>query len=574
MTGAPAYNHRRVIAYFSMEIGLDSALPTYSGGLGVLAGDTLRAAADAGAPIVGVTLLHRKGYFRQHLDARGNQTETPTEWSLDQQLELLEPKAVLTIEGRSVALKAWRYIVRGITGHTVPVYFLDASLPENTLWDQGLTAALYGGDSYYRLCQEAVLGIGGVSILRALGHDNILAYHMNEGHSALLTLALLKETAGGRGLLQVTQQDMDAVRLQCVFTTHTPVPAGHDQFPSRMINQVLGGEAQEALERAGCFTNETLNMTHLALTFSRYINGVSMRHEEVSRGLFPNFPINSITNGVHAVTWTHPVFRELYDKHIPEWRKDNRYLRYAVSLPLDGIQDAHIRTKKDLLSEVEKRSGVSFDPAALTIGFARRASLYKRADMLFSNLDRLKLIAREGGPLQVVLAGKAHPRDEDGKELIRRVFRASEALRGAIQVVYLEEYDMDLARYLCSGVDLWLNTPQPPYEASGTSGMKAAMNGVPSLSVLDGWWIEGHVEGVTGWAIGGASGEITEADPEKEVRSLYDKLEFVILPLFYKRPLAYAEVMRSAIALNGPFFNAQRMLSQYIENAYPPMDGA
>ena len=471
-----------------------------------------------------------------------------------------------------MVLKAWRRIVKGVTGHTVTVYFIDAALPENTPWDQGLTAALYGGDSYYRLCQEVILGIGGIALLRALGHASIFAYHMNEGHSALLTLALLVETVGGRGLPLVTHADMDAVRAQCVFTTHTPVPAGHDQFPARMVRQVLGGEAQEALERAGCFIHDTLNMTLVALTFSRYINGVSMRHEQVARGMFPNFPINSITNGVHAVTWTHPLFREVFDKHFPEWRKDNHYLRYAVSIPLEEVRDAHVRAKKDLLSEVAKRSGQNFDPTVFTIGFARRATPYKRADMLFSNLDLLKRLALEVGPVQVILGGKAHPRDEGGKELIRRVSRAGEALKGAVQMVYPEEYDLDLAAYLVAGVDVWLNTPQPPYEASGTSGMKAAMNGVPSLSVLDGWWIEGHVEGVTGWAIGSTAVAGTEENPEKEARSLYDKLEHVILPMFYKRPLAYVEVMRSSIALNGPFFNAQRMLSRYLQNVYPPME--
>ncbi|MBF8298985.1 MAG: alpha-glucan phosphorylase, partial [Dehalococcoidia bacterium] len=527
MTTAPPGS----IAYFSMEIGVDPSLPTYSGGLGVLAGDTLRAAADAGAPIVAMTLLHRKGYFRQHLDSRGNQTESSPEWSPEQYLEPIEPRVVVLIEGRPVLVRAWRYTVRGITGRTVPVYFLDTTLSENLAWDQGLTAALYSGDAFYRLCQETVLGIGGISMLRALGHKNIQAYHMNEGHSALLTIALLKEQIQGIGQRSPSRDDVEGVREQCVFTTHTPVAAGHDQFPSRQVRQVLGVETAELMEKAGCFVDDTLTMTHLALSFSRYVNGVSMRHEQVSRGMFPDFPISSITNGVHAVTWTHKHFQDLYDRYFPQWRKDNMYLRSAVSLPLEEVQETHSRVKKDLLLEVAKRSGVTLDPAAFTIGFARRATAYKRADLLFSNIDRLKRIVREAGPIQVILGGKAHYRDEGGKEVIRRVFQAAEALRNVFPVIYLEEYDMALAKLVCSGTDLWLNTPQQPHEASGTSGMKAAMNGVPSLSVLDGWWIEGHVEGVTGWSIG--SSWNPEGTTEDESRSLYDKLEFLIAPMFY-----------------------------------------
>ncbi len=293
-----------------------------------------------------------------------------------------------------------------------------------------------------------------------------------------------------------------------------------------------------------------------------------MRHEEISHGMFPNYPINSITNGVHAVTWTSPSFSHLYDRHIPEWRRDNLYLRYIISVPEEEIQQAHALAKQDLIAEVERRTGVKLDKAAMTIGFARRATGYKRANLLFSDTGRLRQIVSNAGPIQIIYGGKAHPRDEGGKEIIRSIFKAADELKDAIRIVYLEEYDMELAKYMCSGVDLWLNTPKKPEEASGTSGMKAALNGVPSLSILDGWWIEGHVEGVTGWSIG-EDWEL-ESNPAKEIASLYNKLEFVILPLFYKRPLAYAWVMRNAIALNGSYYNSQRMLFQYVKNAYFP----
>jgi glycogen phosphorylase len=558
--------HLPTIAYFSMEVGLDPAMPTYSGGLGMLAGDTLRAASDLSIPMVGVTLLHRKGYFRQHLDAQGNQTESPAIWSPEKLLEPMQPRVSISIESRNVQIRAWRFVVHGVAGHNVPVFLLDTALPENSPWDRTITDFLYGGDDHYRLCQEAVLGLGGASMLLALGYTRVQTYHMNEGHSALLTLALLEEHHERQGLHNVTKADIDAVHHRCVFTTHTPVPAGMDKFPVDMVRKVVGDEPTNALQAVGAFQDGVLNMTHLALIFSRYINGVSMRHEEISRSMFPNYPINSITNGVHAATWTSMPFQQLYDHHFPEWRHDSLYLRYVISCSLDLIREAHIEAKRGLLAEVEKRSGIHLDPKAMTIGFARRATAYKRADLLFSDLERLKRTARQVGPLQVIYGGKAHPRDEGGKDLIRRIFQAANALRDTIKVVYLEEYDMALAKYLCSGVDLWLNTPQKPDEASGTSGMKAALNGVPSLSILDGWWVEGHVEGITGWSIG--ESDAPESDPSRDIASLYDKLEKVIVPMFYQQQDAYTSVMRSSIALNASFYNAQRMIFQYTENAY------
>jgi len=286
--------------------------------------------------------------------------------------------------------------------------------------------------------------------------------------------------------------------------------------------------------------------------------------------MFPNYPVNSITNGVHALTWTSDSFSQLYDRYVPEWRRDNRYLRYAIGIPLNEIQHAHGEAKRALLQEVGRRTGIRLEQTALTIGFARRATQYKRPDLLFSDLERLRKIGRDAGPLQIIYAGKAHPHDEGGKELIRQIFQAAKTLGNDVRVVYLEEYDMALAKYLCSGVDVWLNTPQKPREASGTSGMKAALNGVPSLSVLDGWWIEGHVEGVTGWSIGEEWEK--ESPAEKESTSLYDKLEFMVLPTFYGRPMAYAQVMRYAVTLNGSFFNAQRMMMQYTMNAYAALE--
>ncbi len=505
------------VAYFSMEVGLDPAMPTYSGGLGVLAGDTLRAAADLSIPIVGVTLLHRKGYFRQHLDAQGNQSESPMDWSPEELLEPQEARVSVIVEGRTVNIRAWRYDVQGVTGHVVPVYFLDTYLEENDSWDRTLTDHLYGGNARYRLCQETVLGLGGMAMLRALGYEEVQAYHMNEGHSALLALALLNEqkekarVEKGVPLKRVVQ----SVRRQCVFTTHTPVPAGHDKFTMDLVRQVLGEAPANIIGELKCCLDDTLNMTYLALYFSHYINGVSMRHEEISESMFPAYPVDAITNGVHALTWTTEPFRRLYDRHIPEWRRDNLYLRYAISIPIEEILEAHVEAKRTLLDEVERRTGVKLDPGALTLGFARRATAYKRANLLFSDLERLKRIVTQVGPLQVIYGGKAHPQDESGKDLIKRIYEAAASLKDTVRVVYLENYDMTLGRHICGGVDVWLNTPQKPREASGTSGMKAALNGVPSFSILDGWWIEGHFEGVTGWSIG--DDWESESDSSKEV---------------------------------------------------------
>jgi starch phosphorylase len=387
---------------------------------------------------------------------------------------------------------------------------------------------------------------------------------MNEGHSAFLTLALLHKQTGGR-LAQTTERHIEEVRSKCVFTTHTPVPAGHDQFSRDAVFRILGADFGHVFEIANCCPGGIVNMTFIALRFSRYVNGVAMHHGEVSRDMFPRYPVRAITNGVHAVTWTSEPFKTLFDQHIPEWRNDNQYLRYAIGIPKKDIHEAHTRAKMALLTALREHTGVSLDPRVMTMGFARRATAYKRADLVLSQVDRLRSIVEPARPLQIVYGGKAHPRDEDGKAVIQRIFEIGKVLAPDLRVTYIEDYNMHWARLLTSGVDLWLNTPHRPYEASGTSGMKAALNGVPSLSILDGWWIEGCVEGVTGWAIG--LDDDIEDTPE-DVASLYDKLGNIIVPMFYGRPEAYDEVMRMAVALNGSFFNTQRMLSQYVTNAY------
>lgn len=583
--------HERTIAYFTMEIALEPGLPTYSGGLGVLAGDTIRAAADLKVPMVAVSLLHRKGYFYQRLDPQGNQIEEPVAWAVNDFLTELPERAAVIIEGRHISLRAWKYEVKGIRGYVVPVYFLDTDLPENSAWDRRLTDHLYGGDEWYRLCQEIVLGIGGVRMLRALGYKDLKRFHMNEGHAAFLTMELLNEEVAKTGKSIFGKEEIEAVKEKCIFTTHTPVPAGHDQFPLEYVEKAFAGNYHYMVDRQDMYAVDVqrhilqyggefarlselaqrgmrLNMTYLALTLSNYVNGVAKKHGEVSRLMFGAYPVDSITNGVHVPTWATEPFQALFDRHIPGWREDNFSLRYALNIPGEELWEAHQRAKGDLLDFVNRQTNAGMDVDVLTLGFARRATAYKRADLLFSDIERLVRLAREAGPFQVIFAGKAHPQDRQGKDLIRRIFQARDAVKSDIKVVYLANYDTWLARLLTGGVDVWLNTPQPPNEASGTSGMKAALNGVPSFSTLDGWWLEGHIENITGWAIGSPAGTDQGYDCTSDADCLYTKLEKVIIPMYYRDRQAFVRVMCGAIALNGAFFNTHRMIQQYVVKAY------
>ena len=542
--------------------------PTYSGGLGVLAGDTLKTCADLHVPVVGVTLLYRKGYFEQSLDRQGGQQERPAEWNPSYYLEPLAETVNVEVERRTVRVGAWRHDIVGSSGYVVPLFLLDTDVDSNPDEDRALTDFLYGGDERYRLAQEIVLGIGGVRMLRALGYTGVEKFHMNEGHAALLILELLK----GRGEASPAEFDFEGVRNRCVFTTHTPVPAGHDRFPYDLVRRVLPEMVPfDVLRMLG--GEDRLNMTLLGLNLSRYVNGVAKRHEEVARGMFPGYPIGYVTNGVHSRTWTSDGFKALYDRRVPSWGNDPAMLRQAVGIPGDEVWAAHAEAKSRLLSLVKERTGIALDTDTLTVGFARRATAYKRADLIFTSVNRLLEVARRAGPLQLVFAGKAHPKDYDGKEVIRRVVTAAEQLGEQLPVVYLENYDMEIARLLVAGVDLWLNTPQRPLEASGTSGMKAAHNGVPSFSVLDGWWVEGHVEGLTGWSIGPSDAgpaEDSERANTRDADDLYRKLENVIAPTYYRDHVRWVEIMRHTVALNASYFNTHRMLQQYVTNAYLP----
>ncbi len=554
------------VAYFSMEIALEPEIPTYSGGLGILSGDTIRSAADLKVPMVAVSLLHRKGYFSQRINSEGIQTEEPVEWDVEKKLTELSQRVTTVIENRTIYIRAWKYEIVGCSGFHVPVFLLDTNLSENSEWDRTLTDHLYGGDQHYRFCQEVILGIGGVKMLRVLGYETLRKFHMNEGHASLLTLELLDEQLERSEHAVLTDADIEAVHNQCVFTTHTPVPAGHDQFSMELVARVLGDRDVYGMENIFCCDGK-LNMTFLAMNLSRYINGVAKRHGEVSQHMFAKYKIDSITNGVHAATWVSPAFQKLFDRRIPGWREDNFNLRYASGLSAEEILKAHREAKECLFSEVHRLTKVTLDPMLFTIGFARRSTAYKRPGLLLDDIDRLRQIADRFGSFQMIYGGKAHPHDEAGKQIIQHIHQSREVLGDQVRLVYLPNYEMKLGQLMTSGVDLWLNTPEPPLEASGTSGMKAAMNGVPSLSILDGWWIEGCTEGITGWAIGEDRYRQHAADRREDAISLYDKLE-LIFPLFMQITNEYAKVMRHAIALNGSFFNTQRMMQQYVLKAY------
>jgi starch phosphorylase len=550
------------VAYFSMEIALRSEIPTYSGGLGALAGDSMRSAADLDLPMIGVTLVSRAGYFRQSI-VDGRQVESPDAWQPEEWCRRLPARVAVSVGDREVWVGAWLHTVDGHRGGAVPVILLDTDLADNTPEDRQITHFLYGGDAAYRLQQEMVLGVGGVRMLAALGVQ-VRKYHLNEGHAAFLTLELLRRyahsasEAGSAG----PHPNVAAVRSRCVFTTHTPVEAGHDQFPYTLAEPLLGELADHAELRtlAGA---DRLNMTRLALNLSEYVNGVARRHAEVSRRMFPGYEVRAITNGVHPWTWAAESFRQLYDRHLPRWCHEPELLMRADTIPDEQLRAAHAQAKAALAQEIVRAGGRAPDPAVATLGFARRMTAYKRADLLFSDLERLRAIARRH-PLQIVLAGKAHPHDEGGKELIEKLHRHARELEGIVPVVFLPNYDMRIARLLVAGVDVWLNTPQRPLEASGTSGMKAALNGVPSLSVLDGWWLEGWMEGLTGWAVG-ADGP---PDDAADRASLYDKLGNVVLPLYYEDAVAWARVMMGAISRNACYFNSHRMMRSYTTEAY------
>jgi starch phosphorylase len=544
------------IAYFSMEVGLTSEIPTYAGGLGTLAGDAIRSSADLKLPLVAVTLISKRNYFRQKLDQNGRQSEQAREWDPEKYMALLPNQVFVQIEGRDVKVKAWLYKYQSVTGGVVPVLFLDTDFDGNTSEDREITFYLYGGNEKYRLKQEAILGFGGVRMLEALGF-RVRKYHMNEGHSSLLAVELLRKNGS----------DSEKVKELCVFTTHTPVDAGHDKFSYDLVEQIVGTVDLAILkEYGGC---DRLNMTCLALNLSNYVNGVAKRHQEISSKMFAGYEIHAVTNGVHSFTWTGESYRKIFDQYLPGWAIEPELLAKVDLIPDCEIWQAHEEQKRILIDYANQATNANLSSDMFTLGFARRATEYKRPALLFSNLARLRTISRKG-MFQVIFAGKAHPRDEGGKRLIEQIYSYAKQLKDDMEIVYLEDYSMSIASKMVGGVDVWLNTPLRPMEASGTSGMKAAHNGVLNFSVLDGWWIEGWIENLTGWAIGPPNIDTLDNQAlfQKEAEDIYNKLEYVITPMFYDRHDEWIKMMKNSIGKIAYYFNSHRMMRRYVIDAY------
>jgi starch phosphorylase len=572
-----------LVAYFSAEFGLDESLPIYSGGLGVLAGDYLKAASELGVPLVGIGLFYRRGYFEQRLDADDRQIEHyPLTDTSRLPLQLVPMAPVVELADDSGSLVPVRLSVWRVRVGRASLFLLDTHVEGNPDW--AVTDTLYGGDRANRLRQEVILGIGGVRVLRQLGLEPTV-FHLNEGHSAFLQLERMRELVEEEGLSPA--EALEQLRASTVFTTHTPVPAGNEVFDPELVRQTLGG----LVERCGLAwedfaalgkvesSDTGFGLTPFALRTSAHANGVSELHGAVSRemwhGLWPErrmdeVPITSITNGVHQRTWISPELEVLLGDTDPQFE-------HARELSADDVWAAHRSAKERLLEFVVTTRGArDLDPEVLTIGFARRFATYKRASLLFSRPDRLaKLLADPDRPIQVLVAGKAHPADEEGKDVIQLVVDFSREPAAAGRVVFLEDYEMTLARRLVQGVDLWLNTPRRPFEASGTSGMKAALNGVPNCSILDGWWAEAYSPEV-GFAVATHEGEASEEEQdEADADALYGVLEEQVLPAYYERdetglPQRWIALMRESIAELGPRFGTARMVAEYVERLYLP----
>jgi glycogen phosphorylase len=551
------------IAYFSMEIGLRPEMHTYSGGLGVLAGDAARSAADLALPMVFVTLVSRCGYLHQDIDSHGAQVDSPDPWNPEDYTDPAGVMVAVAIEGRTVWIRPWLYELKSPFGGQVPIILLDTSLKENDARDRSITDRLYGGNELDRIRQEIVLGIGGERVLRALGFA-ISTYHLNEGHAAFLALSLLLRyrreplLAADESLTYAIAQ----VREQCVFTTHTPVKTGHDRFEYSDVRRILGDiiELDRLKELAGL---DLLNMTHLALSLSGYVNGVALRHAETAQSMFPGHRVRAITNGAHVPTWMHCNIATVLEKHLPHWAREPVSLLRTDDINAESLWSAHQHIKGELIAEIRRLTGVEMKSDVALLGFARRMTGYKRPDLLFTDLHRLLAINAKY-PFQVVMAGKAHPRDEEGKALIQAIHAYMPKVK-PLAVAFLPNYDMSIAARLVAGTDVWLNSPLPPLEASGTSGMKAAFNGVLNLSVLDGWWVQGWEEGVTGWAIGS---DKDNPDATAHAADLYRKLENIVLPLYYSDRARWIWMMKQAIGKIGSVFNSQRMMRRYTTEAY------
>ncbi|MFX1454717.1 MAG: alpha-glucan family phosphorylase [Promethearchaeota archaeon] len=549
------------VAYISMEIGVDSNIPTYSGGLGVLSGDTVRSAADLELPMVGICLCYSTGYFYQFFNEFGEQKEREIEWNFFYEFDRVPKPITMKIENKDVKISAWQYNVIGQSGHVLPIYLLTTDVEGNEEWMKNMTGSLYDSTSRWnRIVQEMILGIGGVKLLKSLGYNNIKTYHLNEGHGSFAMVELYNMMNG----------DIEKVKEKVVFTTHTPVPAGHDRFKQDLIDKVFEDRIPDQIKKLADDKGE-FNMTFLGMALSRYRNGVAKKHGDISRKMFPQYEIDYITNGIHLPFWVSKPFRKIYSRKWPNWRSNPSVLENAIELDDLDLYDAHIENKFNLISYQKGHSWNLLDEELITIGFARRFATYKRAVLVFHDIDRLGKLAK--GHLQFIFAGKAHPKDEMGKNYIKEIHEKGQYLYDnyGVKVVMIENYNMDLSHMLVSGVDIWLNTPNRYREASGTSGMKAALNGVLNLSVQDGWWLEGiKRQPNSGWAIGPDDSNPDDPgvsnDWDIDAAALYNIFENEVIPTYMNHD-EWLYKMKCAISL-AAYFNTHRMVEEYAEKAY------
>ncbi len=558
------------VAYFSMEIMLETDIPNYAGGLGVLAGDLLRSCADTRTSAVGVSLIYSGKFMKQIVHPDGSQEFEERDWQKSDQLTQLPNQVKVELDGVEAVIGCWRYDIVGLDGFVVPVYLLDLDLMENPQWIREITQNLYdSSQGHFRICQEVVLGIGGIKMLRDLGYQDIKTYHINEGHGAFALLELLAE----RGY-----QD-DAVRKSCVFTTHTPMPEGHDRFAYDFAYKYAGKYLPWHIRKlAG---DDCLNMTLLGINLSHTSLAVSQKHRKVTEHLFPGFHFEYVTNGIHARSWVGSYFQDLFERYLPGWLEDPSLLKDAVEkLPDDVLWHVHKESKNELVTYVNKhmpnvlpyvgyemKPWDYFDTHTLTISLARRPVAYKRPLLIYKDIERLARIG--AGKIQIIQCGRSSPHDAISQDFIHQIIEISNRLRGVMKIAFLENYSPKIARQLVCGTDVWLNTPRRPLEASGTSGMKAAANGVLNFSVLDGWWIEGYqMDPLSGFAIG-PSDERVEPDnnDDADAMDLYDKLESEIVPLYYDRRPEWISRMKHAITL-AAHFNTHRVLAEYKSKAW------
>ena len=540
------------VANYVMEMGIKNEIPTYSGGLGVLAGDAAFSFADLGLPAVFVTLLYKKGYASQQLDKSAGQIDLDASWDYKRLLTPLGTYVDLELAGKVQKVGAWQFLVSG--RRDVPVLFLDTDVEGNDPAIREISDRLYGGDHWHRLMQEMVLGIGGYRMLRALGRA-VDIHHLNESHAALLVVELMRE-----------YREISEVKMRCVFTAHTPVPAGYDAFSLTMMKEAF--KHYDWVDWEAEATSEgKIDLSRLAVKYSSVTNAVSLKHSYVSRRVLNHGKVEHVTNGVYYRRWIHDELKKLYDKHIPGWEEAPTLMTRAMELPTDALRNAHLQAKSEVIDMLYRATGKQFSKEHLTVGLAKRVTAYKRNDLILTDLDKLDAIAEKRGPIQVILAGKAHPRDDAGKAMLRNILDKIEEAgtkTDKVRIAYLENYDMSTAKALVAGCDVWLNNPRRPLEACGTSGMKAAMNAVLNFSVYDGWWLEGGVEGVNGWGIGRRApwGDLTE-DGDSDLQDLYNKLSESILPTYYNEKDKWWTMGKNSIATVGPIFNSYRMINEY-----------